>query len=39
MANNLNLRSRSFWQSVLWGLLTGLISAVGAFILLGLMNF
>lgn len=38
MSNDLNVRSRKFWQNMAWGLLTGLITAVGAFIFVGLMN-
>lgn len=39
MTENFNLRSRTYLQSLLWGLVAGLISAIGAFIFLGLMNF
>jgi len=32
-------RSRVFWKNLAWGLVTGAIGAVGAFLFLGLMNF
>jgi H+/Cl- antiporter ClcA len=32
------MRSREYWQRLGWGLLVGLLSALGAFIFLGLMN-
>ncbi|MDX1417080.1 MAG: chloride channel protein [Candidatus Promineifilaceae bacterium] len=39
MSENFDLRSRSYLQSLVWGLIAGLISALGAFVFLGLMNF
>ena len=39
MTDSFNLRSKRYWQSLVWGLITGLLSALGAFIFLGLMNF
>ena len=33
-----NLRSRAYWRRLGWGLLVGLLSAIGAFIFIGLMN-
>ncbi len=38
MSEELNLRSKVFWQRLGWGLLVGLLSAIGAFIFIGLMN-
>jgi H+/Cl- antiporter ClcA len=38
MSQEFSLKSKHYWQSLGWGLLTGLISAIGAFIFLGLMN-
>ena len=38
MSENFDLKSKQYLQSLAWGLLAGLISAVGAFIFLGLMN-
>lgn len=38
MSEDFNLRSREYWQRLGWGLFTGLLSAVGAFIFIGLMN-
>ena len=32
------MRSRKYWQRLGWGLFVGLLSALGAFIFLGLMN-
>ena len=34
-----SLRSRAYWRRLGWGVLVGLLSAVGAFIFIGLMNF
>ncbi len=38
MSEDFSLRSRAYWQRLCWGLLVGLLSAIGAFIFLGLMN-
>jgi H+/Cl- antiporter ClcA len=38
MSDDFNLRSRSYWKKMGWGLFLGLISAVGAFIFIILMN-
>jgi H+/Cl- antiporter ClcA len=38
MSDNFNLRSRSYWKRMGWGLFLGLISAIGAFIFIMLMN-
>ena len=38
MSNDFNLRSQEYWSRLGWGLLTGLLSAIGAFIFIGLMN-
>ena len=38
MQTDFNLRARSYWQRLGWGLFVGLLSALGAFIFLGLMN-
>ena len=38
MSKAFNLRSGEYWRRLGWGLLTGLLSAVGAFIFIGLMN-
>ncbi len=39
MSDRFDLRSRSYLQSLGWGLFAGFISALGAFIFIGLMNF
>jgi H+/Cl- antiporter ClcA len=38
MSQEFSFKSKHYWQSLGWGLLSGLISALGAFIFLGLMN-
>ncbi|MGZ7044254.1 MAG: chloride channel protein, partial [Methanobacterium sp.] len=38
MVNDFNLRSREYWKRMGWGLLLGLLSAIGAFIFIFLMN-
>lgn len=38
MSEDFNLRSRGYQRRLVWGVLSGLISAVGAFIFSGLMN-
>jgi H+/Cl- antiporter ClcA len=38
MSEDFNLRSPAYWRRLGWGLLSGLLSAVGAFIFIGLMN-
>jgi H+/Cl- antiporter ClcA len=38
MSEDFNLRSREYWQRLGWGLFVGLLSAIGAFIFIGLMN-
>ncbi len=38
MAEEFNLRSKKYWQRLGWGVLVGLLSAVGAFIFLALMD-
>lgn len=38
MQTDFNLRARAYWQRLGWGLIIGLLSAIGAFIFLGLMN-
>jgi chloride channel protein, CIC family len=38
MSEDFNLRSPAYWRRLGWGLLSGLLSAIGAFIFLGLMN-
>ncbi|MFY9637278.1 MAG: chloride channel protein, partial [Methanobacterium sp.] len=39
MAAELNLRSRDYWKRLGWGLLVGLISAMGAYIFIFIMNW
>ena len=39
MNDDFNLRTSEYWKRLAWGLIVGLISAIGAFIFLGLMNF
>lgn len=39
MSEEFNLRSKVFWQRLGWGALVGLLSAIGAFIFIGLMDF
>jgi H+/Cl- antiporter ClcA len=39
MAAELNLRSRDYWKRLGWGLLLGLISAIGAYIFIFIMNW
>ncbi len=38
MSEDFNLKSRGYWRRLGWGVLVGLLSAVGAFIFIGLMN-
>ncbi len=38
MTEDFNLRSSEYWRRMGWGLLVGLLSAIGAFIFIGLMN-
>ncbi|KXS43061.1 MAG: Cl-channel voltage-gated family protein [Methanolobus sp. T82-4] len=38
MSEDFDLRSREYWLRMFWGLFLGLISAMGAFIFIGLMN-
>ncbi len=38
MSEDFNLKSEEYWHRLGWGLLTGLLSAIGAFIFIGLMN-
>jgi len=37
--DDFNLRSKEYWKRLGWGLIVGLISAMGAFVFLGLMNY
>lgn len=39
MSENFNLRSKSYQKQLGWGLLTGLLSSIGAFIFLALVNW
>jgi chloride channel protein, CIC family len=38
MSDDFNLKSRAYWKRMGWGLFLGLISAIGAFIFIMLMN-
>jgi H+/Cl- antiporter ClcA len=38
MSEEFNLRSKEYWQRLGWGLFVGLLSAMGAFIFIALMN-
>jgi H+/Cl- antiporter ClcA len=38
MSEDLNLRSKEYWNRLAWGVLLGLLSAIGAFIFILLMN-
>ena len=38
MSEDLNLRSKEYWNRLVWGALLGLLSAIGAFIFIFLMN-
>ncbi len=38
MSEDFNLRSRDYWKRMAWGLFLGLISAIGAFIFIIIMN-
>jgi H+/Cl- antiporter ClcA len=38
MSEDFNLRSPVYWRRLGWGLLSGLLSAIGAFLFIGLMN-
>jgi hypothetical protein len=37
MSEELNLRSKEYWNHLVWGVLLGLLSAIGAFIFIYLM--
>ena len=39
MSGDLNLKSKEYWNDLVWGLLLGLLSAIGAFIFIFLMNW
>ena len=39
MSENFNLRSKSYQKQLGWGLLTGLLSSIGAFIFIALVNW
>jgi H+/Cl- antiporter ClcA len=39
MTAELNLRSREYWKRLGWGLLVGLLSAIGAYIFIFIMNW
>jgi H+/Cl- antiporter ClcA len=39
MTDDFNLRSRVYWKRLAWGLFLGLISAIGAFIFIIIMNW
>ena len=39
MSEDFKLRSKDYWRRLGWGLLVGLLSAIGAFIFLALVNF
>ncbi|MGF7118584.1 chloride channel protein [Methanobacterium oryzae] len=39
MSDDFNLRSRDYWKGLAWGLFLGLLSAIGAFAFVALMNF
>ncbi len=39
MADDFNLRSKIYWRRLGWGVLVGLISTIGAFIFIGLVDF
>jgi H+/Cl- antiporter ClcA len=38
MSEDFDLRSSAYWRRLGWGLLSGLLSAIGAFLFIGLMN-
>lgn len=38
MQEEFSLRSKSYWRRLGWGVLSGLLSAIGAFMFIGLMN-
>ena len=38
MDDDLNLRSKEFWNRMIWGLLLGLLSALAAYIFIFLMD-
>jgi H+/Cl- antiporter ClcA len=39
MSEDLNFRSKEYWNRLVWGVLLGLLSAIGAFIFIFLMNW
>ena len=39
MSEELNLRSKEYWNHLVWGVLLGLLSAIGAFIFIYLMDW
>lgn len=39
MSETFSLRSKNYWRRMGWALLSGLLSAIGAFIFIGLMDF
>ena len=39
MSEDLNLRSKEYWSKLGWGVLLGLLSAIGAFIFILLMDW
>jgi H+/Cl- antiporter ClcA len=39
MSEDLNFRSKEYWNRLAWGVLLGLLSAIGAFIFIFLMNW
>ena len=39
MSEELNLRSKEYWNRLVWGVLLGLLSAIGAFIFILLINW
>lgn len=39
MSEDLNLRSKEYWNRLVWGISLGLLSAIGAFIFIFLMNW
>lgn len=38
MSEEFNLRSRAYWRQLGWGVLVGLLSGIGAFLFIGLMD-
>ena len=39
MADGFDLRSKAYWRRLGWGVLVGLLSAIGAFVFVALMNW